>query len=95
MVERSEHLGLPPDALPGRGQLLGRAVQRQPLERDLVAVGVVDAEVDDAHAAPADARGPRRRTRAGQARGAPVPTRRQQRRHLVGRGCYAAVNFGG
>ena len=54
VVERTEHLRLPLDALASRGQLLGRAVQRQPLERDLLAV-LVDPEVDDAHASPADA----------------------------------------
>ena len=54
VVERPEHLRLSLDALASRGQLLGRAVQRQALERDLLAV-LVDAEVDDTHASPADA----------------------------------------
>ena len=54
VVRAAEDLGLPPDPQPGLGELLGRAVQRQALERDLVAVRP-RGQIDHAHAAPADA----------------------------------------
>ena len=50
VVEAGEHLGLPLDALPGPGDVLGGPVEGQALERDLGAV-VPAAEVDDPHAA--------------------------------------------
>ena len=53
VVEAAEHLGLAPDAGPGRGHVVGRAVQGEPLERHPVAVGA-GGEVDDAHAAPSE-----------------------------------------
>ncbi len=54
VVQLLEHLGLAPDALAGLVQLLGRPVQREALERHLLAVGAA-GEIDDAHAAAADA----------------------------------------
>ena len=54
VVEAGQHLGLALDALPGPGDVLGRPVERQALERHLGAV-VAAAEVDHAHAAPPEA----------------------------------------
>ena len=49
VVEAGQHLGLPLDALPGPGDVLGRSVQGQALEGHLGAVGAA-AQVDHPHA---------------------------------------------
>src|SRR5690606_3364009 len=54
VVQLAQHLGLPQQALPGPGDLGGRAVQGQALERDLLP-RLVAGEVDDAHPAPSQA----------------------------------------
>ena len=51
VVEAGEHLGLPLDALPGPGDVLGGPVEGQALEGHLGAV-VPAAEVDDPHPSP-------------------------------------------
>ena len=50
VVEAGEHLGLPLDAQPGPGHVLGRSLEGQALEGHLGAV-VPAAEVDDPHPA--------------------------------------------
>lgn len=53
VVEAGEHLGLPGDALPGPGDLVGGAVQGEALERHEAPLGV-PGEVDHAHPALAE-----------------------------------------
>jgi hypothetical protein len=53
VVQPAQHLGLPQQPLAGPGDVGGRALQRQPLERDLLAV-VGPGQVDDPHPAPAE-----------------------------------------
>jgi hypothetical protein len=54
VVQAPQHLGLAQEPLAGARDVGGRALQRQPLERDLLAVRVA-GEVDDPHAAAAEA----------------------------------------
>ena len=54
VVEPAQDVGLPQQALAGAGDLGGRPLQRQALERHLAAVGVA-GQVDGAHAAPPEA----------------------------------------
>ncbi len=55
VVEAPQHVGLPQQPLAGAGDLAGRALQGEPLERHLAAVRGA-GQVDRAHAAPAQPR---------------------------------------